>query len=277
MKLNLAISPCPNDTFIFDALVNQRIAPGPLHFTLHLADVQQLNLDAIQGIPDVSKVSTGVIPVISEEYQILDAGAALGRACGPLLISREGKLPSEEDQHRFVVAVPGEHTTAHQLLALAFPGMSQKRFMLFSEIENAVLNGSVDAGLIIHESRFTYQAKGLKLLADMGDYWENTYHFPLPLGCIVIRRSLPEVLKLEVQGLIRQSVEYAFSHPTDSQEFVTRHAQEMDPYVMQQHIDLYVNNYSVSLGQAGVRAIRSLLKSIPAGEKSREIKEPLFV
>lgn len=277
MTLSLGFSPCPNDTFIFDALVNNKFDRNGTGFSVQLADVEQLNKMAIEGVLDVTKLSFGVIPEVSDKYQILDAGSALGRGCGPLLISREYIPADHEVLSQLKIAIPGRKTTANLLLSMAFPGIWQKEEMLFSEVEGAVLSGKVDAGLIIHENRFTYQSKGLKKIIDLGEYWENKTNMPIPLGCIAIRRSLPDKLKKDVSVLIRKSIQSAFDHPEAPMDYVAAHSQEMSEEVMKMHISLYVNDYSISLGDKGKEAIRLLLETGLKNQLVRKSVEPLFV
>lgn len=256
MKLTLGISPCPNDTFIFDALVNGALDTGGLSFDVVLEDVQTLNEWAMQGRLDVSKISYGVLPDVAEDYALLGSGGALGRGVGPLLVARPDAGPFRPDAAR--VAIPGRQTTAHLLFSLAYPGALHKEFRVFSAIEEAVVRGEVDAGVIIHEGRFTYAAKGLVRLVDLGEYWERRTGAPIPLGGIVARRSLGVDVCAEVDRLVRRSVEHALAR-SEISEFVRRHAQEMDEAVIRQHIELYVNEYSVELGEAGRRAVEALL------------------
>jgi len=277
MTLSLGFSPCPNDTFIFDALVNNKFDRNGTGFSVQLADVEQLNKMAIEGVLDVTKLSFGVIPEVSDKYQILDAGSALGRGCGPLLISREYIEADHEVLNQLKIAIPGRKTTANLLLSMAFPGIWQKEEMLFSEVEGAVLSGKVDAGLIIHENRFTYQSKGLKKIIDLGEYWENKTNMPIPLGCIAIRRSLPDKMKKDVSVLIRKSIQSAFDHPEAPMDYVAAHSQEMSKEVMKKHIALYVNDYSLSLGNKGTEAIRLLLETGLKNQLVRKSVEPLFV
>jgi len=257
MEFSLGFSPCPNDTFIFDALVNKKIDTEGIDLTVQLEDVQTLNRWAMEGKLDISKISYGVLPLVLEQYGLLDAGGALGKGVGPLLIARKPLALTEIDDCR--IAIPGEQTTAHLLFSLAFPKAGSKEFMIFSGIEDAVLSGAVDCGVIIHENRFTYQQKGLVKLMDLGEYWEKETGVPIPLGGIVVKRSLGRDLAQIIDGLIRKSVEYAFERYPELPEYVKEHAQEMDERVMRQHIDLYVNNYSLSLGEDGQKAI-SILK-----------------
>lgn len=256
MEFSLGFSPCPNDTFIFDALVNKKIDTEGIDFTVELEDVQTLNRWAMRGKLDISKISYGVLPLVLEQYELLDAGGALGKGVGPLLISK--KPIGLAEINSCSIAIPGEQTTAHLLFSLAFPEARHKQFMVFSGIEEAVLSGAVDCGVIIHENRFTYQDKGLVKLMDLGEFWEKETGVPIPLGGIVLKRSLGGDLAQTINGLIRKSLEYAFERYPELPEYVKEHAQEMDERVMRQHIDLYVNNYSLSLGADGEKAIRIL-------------------
>ncbi len=264
MKLTLGFSPCPNDTFIFDALVNHKIDTGGLSFDVHLEDVQTLNEWALQGKLDVSKISYGVYPKLLNTYTLLRSGGALGKGVGPLLITKnKTDITSFEELQQLVqtltIAVPGVDTTAHFLFSQAFPAAKQKQFMVFHEIEDAVLSGKVDAGVIIHENRFTYQQRGLTKLIDLGEYWEQTTGFPIPLGGIVAHQRLDTAVAQKVDALIRKSVEYAFTNYPLVTEYVKQHSQEMSEEVMRQHIDLYVNNYSVDLGTDGLKAVEQFI------------------
>ncbi|CAN5178097.1 1,4-dihydroxy-6-naphthoate synthase [soil metagenome] len=260
MKLTLAFSPCPNDCFIFDAIVHNRIDLEGLEFEMKFGDVETLNKAAFSGEIDITKLSFHAFAYCMDKYVLLDAGSALGKNCGPLLISK--KIISEEELRdgELEVAIPGKFTTANFLLGLAYPEITEKEEMVFSEIENAVLKGEVDAGLIIHENRFTYEAKGLKKIIDLGEYWESTTKSPIPLGGIVIKRSLPDDVKQKVNRVLRKSVEFAFENREASLPFVKEHAQEMSEEVMYKHIDLYVNNFSVDLGKEGRKAVLTLFK-----------------
>jgi 1,4-dihydroxy-6-naphthoate synthase len=253
MKLTLGFSPCPNDTFIFDALVNGSIDTGGITFDPVLEDVQTLNEWAAAGKLDVTKLSFPALFAASDSYQILNSGAALGKGVGPLLIAR--KLVDLPDIAHCKVAIPGVNTTANFLLYHAFPEVKQRVPMLFSEIEDAVLNGTVDLGVIIHENRFTYQQKGLMKVADLGEVWEQHNGAAIPLGCIAVKRSLGGETAAKVDALIRASLIHSFdSYPAIS-DYVKQHAQAMDESVMRQHIELYVNNYTMDLGEEGRRAI----------------------
>jgi 1,4-dihydroxy-6-naphthoate synthase len=259
MKLSLGFSPCPNDTFIFDALVNKKIDTEGLDFEVFLEDVQTLNEWAIAGKLDISKISYGVLPQLLENYCVLSSGGALGKGAGPLLISKKQYSPEEGEIEKKSVAVPGKNTTANLLFSLAYPKAMNKKFMIFSEIENAVLKGEVDYGVIIHENRFTYPAKGLHKVIDLGDYWEHQTGLPIPLGGIVAKKAIDKSIRSKINRLIRQSVEYAFKHYPTITGYVQQHAQEMSEAVMRQHIDLYVNDFSIDLGQEGRNAIDKLL------------------
>lgn len=256
MHLTLGFSPCPNDTFIFDALVNQKIETEGFSFDTKLEDVETLNQWALQGKLDITKLSFAAGLKVTDKYRLLNSGSALGRGCGPLLIARKDiPLTAIKD---LAIAIPGENTTANLLFNIAFPGTAHKKIMVFSEIENAVLNGEVDAGVIIHENRFTYQLKGLVKLIDLGEFWEATTGQPIPLGGIFIRKDIPEAIQQKVDELIHTSLEHAFAgYPTLS-SYVTAHAQEMDEQVMRQHIDLYVNQFSLDLGEEGRIAVEKL-------------------
>jgi len=274
-KFSLAFSPCPNDCFIFDALIHKRIETDDFEFTVHLEDVETLNHGAMEGKYDVTKLSYAAFPFCSENYQWLTAGSALGAKCGPLLVSKNNHNWNEVDSLR--IAIPGEMTTANFLLSLAKPNAKNKTEVLFSDIEDAVLQNRFDAGLIIHENRFTYEQKGLKKIRDLGDWWEETYSSPIPLGGIAIRRNLDEKIKKAINRLIRESVEFAFAHPEESMPFVRAHSQAMDEKVMKQHIDLYVNKYSLDLGEVGKNAIGKMYTIAETNQVIHKIVRPLFV
>jgi 1,4-dihydroxy-6-naphthoate synthase len=258
MRLTLGISPCPNDTFIFDALVNGALDAGGLELEVFHEDVETLNEWALEGRLDVTKVSYGVLPRVVREYAVLEAGGALGRGVGPLLVARPDAGPFQPESA--TVAIPGRNTTAHLLFSLAYPSARAKRFMIFSDVERAVLSGEVDAGVIIHEGRFTYEAKGLAKVADLGAFWERETGAPIPLGGILGRRRLGVELLRRVDGLVRASLERARARPGHLSEYVRRHAQELDEAVMLRHVELYVNELSLGLGAAGRRAVETLLE-----------------
>lgn len=275
MKLTLGFSPCPNDTFIFDALVNKKIDTEGLDFDVVLEDVETLNQWTAEGRLDVTKLSFPALFKYADQYAILSAGSALGKGVGPLLIAKT--VVSVPDMEHATIAIPGEHTTANFLLNFAFPQAQNRKVLLFSKIEDAVLNGEVDLGVIIHENRFTYQHKGLVKVLDLGDYWEQKTGAPIPLGCIAIKRSLSGEVQRKVDALIRKSLIYAFDHYPSLSEFITGHAQEMDEAVMRQHIELYVNDFSLDLGEAGKKAVHTLYDSYKAAHPEARPAEQLFV
>jgi len=252
-KLSIGFSPCPNDTFIFDALIHGKIDTEGLEFEVHMADVEELNLMAFRGELDITKLSYHAFLHILEEYVIMDSGSALGNNCGPLLIKNSG---SENPIKTDLIAIPGKYTTANFLLNYAFPELQNKQELLFSDIESSIKSKEVSAGLIIHENRFTYADRGFEKVKDLGEHWEQNTGMPIPLGGIAIKRNLDKALQEKVQRLIRKSLEFAFENPAESLGFVKQHAQEMDAEVMQKHINLYVNDYSLSLGEIGKAAIQ---------------------
>lgn len=256
MELTIAYSPCPNDTFIFDALIHGRVRGPKVHWKPVLDDVETLNEWALEGRHPVTKLSYHAYAHCFDKYQLLDAGSALGNGCGPILITRHDLIqrPVEE----MTIAIPGLYTTAHFLFMLAYPQASQKTFMNFASIEQAVLNGDCDAGVIIHENRFTYRQKGLVAIRDLGAHWEETSGHPIPLGGIAVRRDLDHQLKTDIERGIHDSVRHAWTHPGDSRPYVQSHASEMDPEVQRQHIELYVNDWSASLGLSGKAAVEAM-------------------
>jgi 1,4-dihydroxy-6-naphthoate synthase len=256
MKLTLGFSPCPNDTFIFDAMVHGRIDTEGLEFDYFLADVEELNRRAFAGNVDITKMSYHAYAYAANNYLILDSGSALGWKNGPLLIS---KRPIKQDElSDKLIAIPGRYTTANLLLGIAWPDAINKKEYLFSDIEAALLNEEVDAGLIIHETRFTYHNKGLLKIADMGEYWETMTDMPIPLGAIVINRSVPDEIALKVNRILRRSLEYAYKDSIASFDFVAGNAQEMNKNVMNSHIKLFVNDFTMELGTEGRAAIEKL-------------------
>lgn len=255
--IDLGFSPCPNDTFIFDALVNQKIDTKGYTFNIHLEDVQTLNEWALAGKLPYSKISYGVWPLLKNKYQLLKSGGALGKGVGPLLIYTN----QQPNADIMKVAIPGVNTTAHLLFSLAFPTVKNKEFIVFNEIEDVVLSGKVDAGVIIHENRFTYAQKGLKKWMDLGTYFEEKFNAPIPLGGIIARKDRDQHEIASIDALIKESVEYAFKHSYETlPEFVKCHSQEMSEQVMRQHIDLYVNDFSIDMGTTGANAIAALEK-----------------
>jgi 1,4-dihydroxy-6-naphthoate synthase len=275
MKLTLGFSPCPNDTFIFDALVHHKIDTEGLEFEVYLGDVEDLNNKAFKSELDITKISYHAYGYLTDNYVLLDAGSALGKGCGPLLVkpSNGKKL----DLKNSIIAIPGKHTTANFLLSIAHPEASNKVEVLFSDIENAVINGEVDAGLIIHENRFTYQDKGLEKIIDLGEYWENKTGTLIPLGGIVIKRNISQETILKFNKILRKSIEYAFENPESPLNYMTEHSQEMDEKVMMQHVELYVNKYSIDLGEEGKNAISQMFNLAQEKEIIPKIEKDIFI
>lgn len=261
---SLGFSPCPNDTFMFDAMVHGKIDTEGLSFDVRLEDVETLNRNAESGVLDITKVSFAAFTRLTDQYQLLNSGAALGNGVGPLVISLNQDVNPEDSQIR--IAIPGKNTTANFLFSLFFPKAKNKTEMIFSEIENALLKGKADIGVIIHENRFTYAQKGLKKLYDLGELWEKETGQPVPLGGIVTRKIFSEEVKEKIDRIVRRSVEFAFANPESSRTYVKQHSQEMEAHVIQQHINTYVNDFSVELGERGRDAINTLFeKSLSAG------------
>ncbi len=254
--MTLGFSPCPNDTFIFDALIHGKIDTEGLSFEPVIDDVEALNRRALAGDIDVTKLSYHALAHLTDRYALLNAGSALGRNCGPLLVARELMSPGEIN--RATIAIPGRMTTANFLLGLAYPEATHKEELLFSDIEDAVVAGRFDAGLIIHENRFTYESKGLVRLRDLGEFWEEHTGFAIPLGGIVVNRKVDPQLWPVIDRVLRRSVEYAFSHTADVMPYVRRHAQAMEESVMKAHIDLYVTDFTRDLGAEGRAAVAEL-------------------
>lgn len=258
MKLTLGFSPCPNDTFIFDAMVHGRIDTEGIDFGYFLADVEDLNKRAFSASVDITKISYHAYAYAANDYLILDAGSALGYHNGPLLVSKKAISLSELQDQK--IAIPGKHTTANLLFSIAWPDAVNKTEYLFSDIERALIEDEVDAGLIIHETRFTYMKKGLRKLADMGEYWNTLTGLPIPLGAIVIRRDLPQEVQIKVNRIIKRSLEYAYHDSFPSYDFVSANAKEMDSDVMNRHIKLFVNDFTLNLGKRGKKAINELFR-----------------
>ncbi len=275
MKLTLGFSTCPNDTFIFDAMVHKKIDTQGFEFDLFLADVEELNKRAFKNNIDITKISFNAYAKISDNYKILDSGSALGNNNGPLLISKHKIYPDEiKDLH---IAIPGKNTTANLLLSIAYPKIKQKTEYIFSDIEEAILDNEVDAGLIIHETRFTYQKKGLKKIIDLGEYWETKTQLPIPLGGIIISNKISNKDQIKINNILRNSIEYAINNPNESYKFVKQYAQEMDYDIMKKHINLYVNNYTKSLGEQGKKAINELYKKAIEKKVINYINNNIFV
>lgn len=282
MKLTLGFSPCPNDTFIFDALIHHKIDTEGLSFEVSFDDVETLNQKAMQGELDITKLSFHAFAYVIDKYALLHAGSALGFGVGPLLICRKDRAAAIEAQlktgnHDLNVGIPGKYTTANFLLGVAYPNLTNKREMVFSEIEDALIDGQIDLGLIIHENRFTYQDKGLHKIVDLGSYWEQLTDCAIPLGGIVINRNLSLAIQQKVNRLIRKSVEFAFANPKSGIDFIRQHAQEMDEAVMYKHIELYVNQYSIDLGAEGRKAIDTLFTMATKNKVIPTFEQDLYV
>jgi len=287
MKLSLGFSPCPNDTFIFDALIHHKIDTEGLEFDVFYDDVETLNQKAFRGELDITKLSYHAFAYIADKYVLLDAGSALGFGVGPMLISnveisisdlQNNQIRNSKSEIRNpLIGIPGKYTTANFLLGLAFPQATNKKELVFSDIEDAVLDGRVDVGLIIHENRFTYQNKGLKKILDLGDYWEKETGCAIPLGGIVANRNLPVDVQHKINRVLKKSVEFAFANPKSGLEYIRSHAQEMSEEVMYKHIELYVNKYSLELGEEGKKAIKLLFDTALEKGIIPEIKEGIFL
>jgi 5,8-dihydroxy-2-naphthoate synthase len=281
MKLTIGFSPCPNDTFIFDALIHHKIDTEGLDFEVFYDDVETLNQKAFRGELDITKLSYHAFAYAADKYVLLDAGSALGFGVGPLLICKGNaedlKTRLETGDSTLKIGIPGKYTTANFLLSLAYPDATKKQELVFSDIENAVLDGRVDVGLIIHENRFTYQDKGLHKIIDLGDFWEKRTGCAIPLGGIVANRNLPLDVQHKINRVIKRSVEFAFANPKSGLEYIRLHAQEMSEEVMYKHIDLYVNKFSVDLGEEGKKAVRLLFDTALEKGIIPEVNEGLFL
>jgi len=283
MKLNLGFSPCPNDTFIFDAMIHEKIDTEGLSFEVVYEDVETLNQKAFREELDITKLSYHAYAYLTENYVLLHAGSALGFGVGPLLICnnpqylKEGIESLTSRMGDLKIGIPGKYTTANFLLNLAFPEAQNKIEMKFSDIEPALLNNRIDLGVIIHENRFTYQEKGLLKVIDLGEYWEKLTSCPIPLGGIMMRRKLPDEIKHKVNRIIKQSVQFAIKNPLSGLDFIRAHAQEMSADVIYKHIELYVNKYSVDLGDEGRRAVSIFLEEASKRNIIPDIKQGIFL
>ncbi|WP_316810691.1 1,4-dihydroxy-6-naphthoate synthase [Pedobacter heparinus] len=279
MKLSIGFSPCPNDTFIFDALIHHKIDTEGLTFEVFFDDVETLNQKAFRGELDITKLSFHAFAYVSEQYALLDSGSALGFGVGPLLICHQEHFTqnSGELSAGLKVGIPGRYTTANFLLGIAFPHLTNKQEMVFSEIENALLKDQIDLGLIIHENRFTYTEKGLHKIIDLGNYWEQQTGCAIPLGGIVANRKLDQETKEKVNRLIKKSVEFAFANPRSGLDFIRQHAQEMSEEVMYKHIELYVNKYSIELGTEGRKAIDTLFNMAREKELIPPVQHDIYL
>jgi len=303
MKLSLGFSPCPNDTFIFDAMIHQKIDTEGLSFDVVFDDVETLNQKAFRAELDITKLSYHAYAYLTEKYVLLDAGSALGFGVGPLLICENedyistdilaslrpqtsdlrphqiaiGSSELRPQTSNLRIGIPGKYTTANFLLSLAFPEAKNKIEMKFFEIESALLNHQIEMGVIIHENRFTYQEKGLKKIIDLGEYWEDLTNGPIPLGGIMIKRELPEEIKQKVNRIIKRSVQYAFDHPESGMDFICSLSQEMSKEVINKHIELYVNKFSVDLGEVGRKAVHTFFEEAHKLGIIPETKQNLFL
>jgi len=279
MKLSLGFSPCPNDTFIFDALIHHKIDTEGLEFDVYFDDVETLNQKALKGVLDISKLSFHAFAHVAAQYALLDSGSALGFGVGPLLICKDERFldPSQLERSSPSIGIPGVLTTANFLLGIAYPNLQNKVLKVFSDIEESLLSGEIDLGLIIHENRFTYAEKGLSKIVDLGSFWENLTGCAIPLGGIVINRNIDPEVQHKVNRVLRKSVEYAFANPKSGINFIREHAQEMEEAVMYKHIELYVNQYSLDLGTEGRKAIDILFKMATEKGLIPEINQSLYL
>ena len=305
MKISLGFSPCPNDTFIFDAMIHQKIDTEGLSFDVVFDDVETLNQKAFRAELDITKLSFHAYAYLTEQYVLLNAGSALGFGVGPLLICENenyistdslqnlrpptsnlrpqtSDLRPQTSDHRLQtselrIGIPGKYTTANFLLSLAFPEAKNKIEMKFFEIESALLNHQIDMGVIIHENRFTYQEKGLKKIIDLGQFWEDLTQGPIPLGGIMVKRGLPENVKQKVNRIIKRSVQYAFDHPESGMDFICSLSQEMSKEVINKHIELYVNKFSIDLGEVGRNAVQTFFEQAHKLGIIPETKQNLFL
>jgi 1,4-dihydroxy-6-naphthoate synthase len=273
--LSLGFSPCPNDTFMFDAMVHSKIDTEGLEFDVIMEDVESLNQRAIRNELDVSKISFAAYARVMEKYNLLNSGSALGNGVGPLLVSKQ-EFPLTELAGK-KIAVPGLHTTANFLFSIFFPEVKHKVEIIFSGIEDAVLSGKVDAGVIIHENRFTYEAKGLKRICDLGELWEKQTGEAIPLGGIAVKKKLPVDTLQKIDRVLRRSVEFAFANPESGAGYVKQHAQEMDEEVRRKHVSLYVNQYSIDLGEKGKHAVETLFKKAKDSGLIDSVPQSIFL
>ncbi|ACU06343.1 MULTISPECIES: menaquinone biosynthesis family protein [Pedobacter] len=279
MKLSLGFSPCPNDTFIFDALIHHKIDTEGLEFEVFFDDVETLNQKAFRAELDITKLSFHAFAYVAEQYALLDSGSALGFGVGPLLICHKENFIRNSDHLSpdLKVGIPGRYTTANFLLGIAFPHLTNKQEMVFSAIESSLLADQIDLGLIIHENRFTYTEKGLHKIVDLGSFWEQQTGCAIPLGGIVVNRKLDRKTMEKVNRLVKKSVEFAFANPKSGLEFIRLHAQEMSEEVMYKHIDLYVNQYSVELGIEGRKAIDTMFTMALKKELIPPFKQSIYL
>ncbi len=275
MKLSLAFSTCPNDTFIFDALVHNKIDTEGLSFDVKLGDVEELNNLAMGGNVDITKLSYHAYLYIQNNYKLLNSGSALGYKNGPLLISKHKIYPDEVNDIK--IGIPGKNTTANLLLSIAYPNATNKKEYIFSDIEDAILSNEIDAGLIIHENRFTYKANGLQKIIDLGEFWEHETKQAIPLGGIVINRNLPENIQKSFDRILKRSIEYAFKNPKSAYNYIKQFSQEMSEDIMYKHIELYVNSFTLELGNTGKKAIETLYNKALQKKVITTLRNDIFV
>ena len=267
--MTINISSCPNDTFMFDALLHGKIDTKGYRFELHIGDIAELNSYVLDGSVDISKISYATYPLIENNYQILTSGSAMGRGNGPLLVSKYKIYPDEVSSLK--IGVPGLTTTANMLLTIGFGDVRERKEYLFSDISEAILEGEVDAGVLIHEERFTYKSKGLNLISDLGDMWEQKSGLLIPLGAIVVRRDIDDKIKRDIDMLVRESISYAFSNPLSSRSFVKSYAQELDSVVIDKHIEMFVNDYSLNVNDLGRASVANFFVASSVKLSHRDI------
>ena len=273
-RLSLGYSPCPNDTFIFYGLIHSKVPCPGVEFVEQLEDVETLNQLALKGQLDLTKISYHAFGHLREDYVLLHSGGALGRGCGPLVISREATTMAQLRGKK--IAIPGRLTTANLLLQLYSDGYEDILVLPFDKIMGAIEQGKANAGVIIHESRFTYQQHGLEKILDLGEWWETESGYPIPLGGILAKRTLGTNLIQQIDDALNQSIKYAYAHPQEPQTYIKQHAQELDDDVIRNHIELYVNNFSLDLGKEGVEAVNCLLSRAEERGIIPVCKLPLF-
>jgi len=275
MKFSLGFSTCPNDTFMFDAMAHQKIDTEGFDFDVIMADVEVLNRKAFMAETDITKLSYHAFAYVANQYQLLTSGSALGYKNGPLLISKKKIYPDEVAGLK--IAIPGKYTTANLLFRNEFPEVKEVKEYVFSEIEEAVLSGEADAGIIIHENRFTYEGKGLQKIIDLGESWEQKTGFAIPLGGIAVNRKIEKSIRLKIGRILKRSVEYALSNPVSSYAFVKDNARELDDEVIRKHISLYVNKFSIEIGEEGKAAVYTLFEKAEEHKLIPRLPGKLFV
>jgi len=274
MHLTLGFSTCPNDTYIFDAMVHGRIDTEGIEFELIMADIEELNRHAFAAEIDISKISFHAYAYLSDSYLLINSGSTLGFQNGPVIISKYKVFPDEIKNLK--IAIPGKHTTANLLLSIAYPEHKNRKEYLFSDIEDVVLSGEMDAGLIIPENQYTYLQKGLKEVVDLGEFWETKTGLAIPLRGIVVNRKFPAEIQRKIDRIMKRSIEFALENPKASYPFVKHHAQEMDDKVMESHLKLYVNDFTSYLGEEGRKAVKMLFSEATKLGVIPKIREDIF-